>query len=82
MTFLIVVTSALCTDSFKAHSQKGIHHCALALLWLFLRDAREDLKVQQLTAILAAIVSLWYYTEEEPQGQPGLRGSVLACALE
>lgn len=47
MTFVIAVISALCTDSFKAHSQKGIHHCALMLLWLFfLWQAREGWRVQ------------------------------------
>lgn len=55
MTFVIVVISALCTDSFKAHSQKGIHHCALTLLWLFLWDARKGLKVQLLTTTFAVV---------------------------
>lgn len=65
MTFVTVVISALCTDSFKAHSQKGIHRCALTLLWLFLWDAREDLRVQLLTTTFAVVVSLWYYTEKK-----------------
>lgn len=48
VTFVIAVISALCTDSFKAHSQKGIHHCALMLLWLFffLWHARDSWRVQ------------------------------------
>lgn len=47
VTFVIAAISALCTDSFKAHSQKGIHHCALMLLWLFfLWHARESWRVQ------------------------------------
>lgn len=41
VTFVIAAISALCTDSFKAHSQKGIHHCALMLLWLFFFVARQ-----------------------------------------
>ena len=66
---MIVVISALCTDSFKAHSQKGIHHCALMLLWLFLWDAREGLRVQLSTAAFAAVISLWYYTEKNLKGR-------------